>query len=302
MFTMINYSFIIPHKNTPKLLNRCLDSIPIRDDIQIIVVDDNSDNSRMPSIERKDVQVVLLSPEQSNGAGRARNIGMKYANGKWLLFADADDYYNNGFLEILDKYVNCDEDVIYFNAEYRDGETGKRLENLNFMDEIAQYDGTLASLETIRFHHNVPWTKMVSRDFVKKYRLYFEETPNGNDILFSILVGYLGKRFKVEKAPLYVYLKNPGSLVTDRLFNPEKKICRIIHTVKHNYFYSYINHSEWKVGLFNQILYEIKLSGLSGVVKLLLLVVNKSIFIHKSRKDWVHLLENKKIPHNMRRE
>ena len=40
---MINYSIIIPHKNIPNLLQRCLDSIPNREDVQIIVVDDNSD-------------------------------------------------------------------------------------------------------------------------------------------------------------------------------------------------------------------------------------------------------------------
>ena len=39
----INYSIIIPHRNIPLLLRRCLDSIPRRMDIQIIVVDDNSD-------------------------------------------------------------------------------------------------------------------------------------------------------------------------------------------------------------------------------------------------------------------
>ena len=36
------YTIIIPHKNAPLLLQRCLDSIPFRDDIQIIVVDDDS--------------------------------------------------------------------------------------------------------------------------------------------------------------------------------------------------------------------------------------------------------------------
>ena len=34
----IVYSIIIPHKNIPDLLRRCLDSIPQRPDIQIIVV------------------------------------------------------------------------------------------------------------------------------------------------------------------------------------------------------------------------------------------------------------------------
>lgn len=30
-----NYSFIIPHKNCPDLLQRCVDSIPERDDVSI---------------------------------------------------------------------------------------------------------------------------------------------------------------------------------------------------------------------------------------------------------------------------
>ena len=52
---MIVYSFIIPHKNCPVLLNRCLDSIPIRDDVQIIVVDDNSDVDKKPTLSRQDI-------------------------------------------------------------------------------------------------------------------------------------------------------------------------------------------------------------------------------------------------------
>ena len=40
----INYSIIIPHKNSTVLLERCLRSIPCRKDVQVIVVDDNSEN------------------------------------------------------------------------------------------------------------------------------------------------------------------------------------------------------------------------------------------------------------------
>ena len=40
---MTDYSIIIPSKNLPDLLQRALDSIPRRDDIQVIVVDDASD-------------------------------------------------------------------------------------------------------------------------------------------------------------------------------------------------------------------------------------------------------------------
>lgn len=44
---MINFSIIIPHKDIPDLLQRCLDSIPIRDDVQVIVVDDDSDGNKV---------------------------------------------------------------------------------------------------------------------------------------------------------------------------------------------------------------------------------------------------------------
>ena len=102
---MINYSFIIPHHNSPKLLERCLDSIPQRNDIEIIVVDDNSDADKKAYSYRGDVRIINIDVEHTKGAGRARNYGMKEARGKWILFADCDDFYIDGFLEELDKVM-----------------------------------------------------------------------------------------------------------------------------------------------------------------------------------------------------
>ena len=110
---MINYSIIIPHKNIPDLLTRCVNSIPQRGDIQIIVVDDNSDQAYLdifPSFYRSDLEVIFT--KEGRGAGYARNIGLKRAKGKWLLFADADDYYTGGFLDVLDKYKETSNNLI----------------------------------------------------------------------------------------------------------------------------------------------------------------------------------------------
>ena len=98
---MITFSVIIPHHNIPKLLQRCLDSIPDIPDVQVIVVDDNSskemvDFDHFPGKERK--YTTFVFDKSGGGAGRARNIGMKQAEGEWLVFADADDFFvDNAF-------------------------------------------------------------------------------------------------------------------------------------------------------------------------------------------------------------
>ena len=51
------FTIIIPHKEIPDLLIRCLKSIPVSEDIQVIVVDDNSSDTdryleRYPELSR----------------------------------------------------------------------------------------------------------------------------------------------------------------------------------------------------------------------------------------------------------
>ena len=91
----IMYSVIIPHKNIPKLLERCLQSIPSRNDIQIIVVDDCSDKDVICKVERlcSLYNTLLIKTTEGKGAGYVRNIGLTRAIGKWVLFADADDFF-----------------------------------------------------------------------------------------------------------------------------------------------------------------------------------------------------------------
>ena len=74
----INYSIIIPHKNSTVLLERCLRSIPCRKDVQVIVVDDNSENQEELNAVVGGFSQVELILTQGGGAGHARNEGLKY--------------------------------------------------------------------------------------------------------------------------------------------------------------------------------------------------------------------------------
>ena len=139
---MINYSIIIPHKNCLDLLSRCILSIPVRDDIEVIVVDDGSDiyydlEEKIKKISPL-LNIIVSCQASSRGAGAARNIGLNKANGRWLLFADSDDFFSNEAFDILDDYVASNYDIIYFGhrAVYSDSlmpaeRLGHRMKYIN---------------------------------------------------------------------------------------------------------------------------------------------------------------------------
>ena len=94
------YTIIIPHYKIINLLGRALQSIPDREDIQILVVDDNSGIERCEfekfnKFEKAHCQFVLL--KENRGAGVARNEALKKTEGQWLFFLDADDFFEEKF-------------------------------------------------------------------------------------------------------------------------------------------------------------------------------------------------------------
>ena len=91
-----SFSIIIPHKEIPDLLLRCLKSIPVSEDIQVIVVDDSSADAdtyldRYPDLSRPYLEFIRTT--KGGGAGYARNVALGHAEGRWILFADADDFF-----------------------------------------------------------------------------------------------------------------------------------------------------------------------------------------------------------------
>lgn len=195
-----------------------MDSIPVRDDIQIIVVDDNSDEDKKPTSQRNNVEIIELSAEQSKGAGRARNIGLEHAKGKWILFADADDYYTEHLNELLDKYAAKDTvDIVYLNACVFDenGFVGPCLIATLINDYIK---GKHYSEKNLRYGVWTPWTRMVRSECVKEHQLRFDEIPVGNDVYFGLQCSFYAETIEVERNYIYQYYrpKNNKSLTGKR--------------------------------------------------------------------------------------
>ena len=244
--TKINYSIIIPHKNSHTLLERCLNSIPPREDVEIIVVDDNSDDIETVKTIIKKHQNATFHINQGYGAGGARNTGLNQARGKWLLFADCDDYYVDGFLEELDKYVGSDYEVIYFNFfQFKEGNDVPESEKVsNYIKECAE--GT-RSVDYVKYRNNTPWNKMIARKFVEGYQIRFEEQPIGNDMFFSFQVGYLCKKYTVVDSKLYNYIVYKKSL-TKSNWDEYKIKTYLENKQKFNGFVEFVGHKEWRHG------------------------------------------------------
>ena len=136
-----NLSIIIPHYNTPDLLEKLIVSIPNTDDIQIIVIDDNSDKDlklleNVKNMYQNKIEY-YVNDTGVKGAGACRNIGLRHADGKWLLFSDADDYFLEGMYETVAQYFDSDYDEVFFipTSKYIDsGELSNRqIITLNLM-------------------------------------------------------------------------------------------------------------------------------------------------------------------------
>ena len=226
-----NYSIIIPHKNIPMLLRRCLASISQRDDLEVIVVDDNSDPNIVDfnSFSGKNrLDVTLIFDKKGGGAGRARNLGLDAARGKFVLFADADDWFTPCFDQMLDKYANTTADIVFFNAVSMDSETYaaarrvehiKRVEHLNRY--IALYKRNRQKGEAqLRYMFGEPWCKIVRKTVIDEHAIRFDEVPLHNDATFSYMVGFYARTALADEHAIYVVTYRKNSL---RYLNDDKR-------------------------------------------------------------------------------
>jgi glycosyltransferase involved in cell wall biosynthesis len=211
------YTIIIPHYNLPGLLDRCLKSIPVRNDIQVIVVDDlSNEESRKKLTEMQSFfpSVQFIFCEKNGGGGAARNRGLAMAQGEYVLFADADDYFCKGFESILDKHLSQNNDITFFNAHFIDAQTGEPAKQPNHVEKIIRtYKKNPKKGETLlRFYFGEPWCKAIRRDIIVKNNIQFDETKIHNDTKFSYLVGFYAKSIAVCDEPIYNYTVRQGSV------------------------------------------------------------------------------------------
>ena len=193
-----------------ELLERLLATIPVRNDLQVIVVDDCSTES-IDALKAKYPSFAWYTTDFNGGAGKARNLGLEKAVGKWVLFADADDYFTEELNRMLDDYIGKDFDMVYFNVDIRDS-NGRDCLKMSRFFKVREKILYKNDVERIRYRLTYPWAKLYSRRMIESNGLRFQESVISNDVMFSTQCDYYSSRIHIDTRLFYTHIKRANSV------------------------------------------------------------------------------------------
>lgn len=115
---MFKVSIIMPAYNSEAFIRNALSSIPKRDDIEIIVVNDGStDNTAAIA---KEFNIKLIDRKENMGIGYSRREALAVAQGEYIMFFDSDDaIVKDNFNKALDMLDGSD--IVYYDLKQNDG-------------------------------------------------------------------------------------------------------------------------------------------------------------------------------------
>jgi glycosyltransferase involved in cell wall biosynthesis len=167
-------------------ISHCLQSIidqTIDEYVEVIVVDDGSSDdtaSVISGFADLDSRVKYFY-EQNAGVSSARNMGIRAANGRYILFIDADDSIEDGYLQnIINQARATDADLLIWGIkrcladdriEEWKPEIGGRLDRKAFLkafpsEQYGRHKGLYGFVSN----------KLVKREIVESFGLYFNPT------------------------------------------------------------------------------------------------------------------------------
>ena len=239
-------SVIIPMYNIEKYIGECLDSILAQtfQDFEVIVVDDCSKDNGVEVVEsyipKFDGKLQLLKlAENSGGAGKPRNTGLRIAMGEYIFFMDGDDAITPTALEELYKAAeNFSADLIHAdNCYLAPGETVTTNKNLlreankEFKREVAMVNApTFLSDDLAQRVQTIitgqmrcePWHYLIRRNFLMEKDLKFSNLSIADDVLFSFLIICSAKKILLIPNTFYVWRFRQNSNSREILSDVEK--------------------------------------------------------------------------------
>jgi len=213
---MDKISVIVPVYNVEKYVKKCLESISNQTykNIEIIIVNDGAtDNSE--KICREFVgneDRAKLYTKENGGLSSARNHGMKFVTGNYVLFIDSDDYISEEMIEELYNNIkaeSADVSVCGVYNVYSDGQSPQCKEEIYFS---CDRDGFL---KEYFIGEKIPGTicnKLISYEIASK--ISFPVGKIYEDAFYQFELVKYAKKYVATTKPYYYYFHRENSITT----------------------------------------------------------------------------------------
>lgn len=207
-------SIIMPVYNAEKYVGQALDSLLEQSVkyIEIIALDDGSTDGSLEILKRyaaKD-QRIRVYTQENQYAGAARNLGMTYAKGEYLLFLDSDDFFEKDLIK--DTYYKAKAnraDIVLFGAKHYHDQTGEttigNYLDLSYAPGKEPFSWKDCPDTIFQIGSDCPWTKLFKRSFIEKTGLQFQKLYNANDIFFVLSAIAMAERIVTLDQPYINY-------------------------------------------------------------------------------------------------
>lgn len=220
-------SVIIPIYNGEKYLEQCLESIldQTLKEFEVICVDDGSTDGTTRILDKYIMmdQRIQVYHQSNQYAGVARNTGMKYAKGKYILFLDGDDFFENKMLEKMYAQIERDNaDICVCDGYKYDDQNGTFVKGIEYLDakripekvpfSIKEEGEVIFNFTTMHL-----WNKMFRFAFIKEQGIKFKPYRIQEDTGFVMHALSTAKRISIIKDRLFYYRMNTKTSLTDSL-------------------------------------------------------------------------------------
>ena len=188
-------SVIIPVYNAENYLDKTIDSVINQslgfDNIELILIDDNSKDNSKKIIERycdKYENIIAYYSEENHGfPGFGRNMGLKLATSEYIMFLDNDDEYDADICKnLLDAMVDIDADMascgrVLINDISEIKDDYQWIDGKDYEDYIIFENEDILSFDSITI-----WNKIFKKEIIDFFNLTFIEDSSADDFVFSI--------------------------------------------------------------------------------------------------------------------
>lgn len=218
---MYKISVILPAYNVDRYIRECIESVVNQtigfENIQLIIVDDCSTDKTYEIAQEYESKYencrVIHLDSNSGSAGKPRNEGIKIATGKYLMFADPDDFFElTAFETMYNAIEDKKADFIISNWNYTDIDGTKWEKPVfdaerfhNFKLSIHDYGDSFYIMNSSMCN------KIFDREFIEKNQIRCLEYVPGEDTYFSMCAFLEAKNVYYIEDIIYYYRQRDKS-------------------------------------------------------------------------------------------